>query len=652
MCGIAGLLNLNGEPLEYPQVVVKMAAQLVHRGPDDDGYLEDGPVAFGFRRLSIIDLQTGNQPISNEDDSIWVIFNGEIYNYLELRQTLEARGHRLRTSSDSEVIVHAYESFGLNFVDHLRGMFAIALWDSNCRKLILARDRVGKKPLFYGVQKGQLAFASEIKAFLEWPLLIKEINAKALHDYLTFLYVPSPNCIFADVKKLQPAHILIANCDSQNIQIQRYWTISPTPERQYSSKYYQDELRNRLTEAVRLRLRSDVPLGAFLSGGIDSSIIVGIMSGLIPSVSAFSIGFPDQRFDETLYAELVANKLGIDFTREEVNSSSLDPNELARLVWYMDEPFGDSSFIPTYWVSKAARKHVTVALSGDGGDELFAGYPRYNNFIKLQRLRLLPFLSRKAGVHIIQVWMKSISNYSPKMYEDLRQFSKALEISLLDPEDQILALITYYDETSKSMIYSDDWLSNLNGYQSRQRFHKDLRTPKITKDLLTSFMANDFTHNLVDDSLVKVDRASMACSLEVRSPFLDHHVVELAMRIPTEYKIRNQQNKYILKRAFQEHLPPEIMKRGKKGFEVPFAEWFQTKDWQNLLIDMISESRLRTQNIFSSITTIKLRDEFLRDPEARTLPISAYQLRHRVWMILMFQMWHEIFISRQQVFTP
>lgn len=645
MCGIAGILNIDGAPIGATAVAKQMSASIAHRGPDDTGEMTNGPVAFGFRRLRVIDLEGGHQPLSDDAESRWCMFNGEVYNFIELRAELEAQGYTFHTNSDTEVILHAYAAYGLDFVQHLRGMFAIALWDSTRRRLILARDRLGKKPLFYSVRDGQLAFASEIKAFLRWPYLRRDINARALHDYLTFLFVPAPDSIFEDVQKLPPAHMLVVDCARARIALRRYWELSSLPDRSEPFDYYEEGLREVLAEAVRLRLRSDVPVGAFLSGGVDSTLVVGLMSRLISPVRTFSVGFPDARFDETAYARKAAAAFGTAHTEETVDALSVDPDELLKLVWYMDEPFGDSSFIPTYWVSKAARRHVTVALSGDGGDELFAGYPRYRYFKLLHRFGIAPLALRRAGKHLAGALRKAVLSYSPATAERLRRVQKVLSLSERRPETQVLALLTYFDEASKSKLYSDPWRACVNAHTSLDALRGQFRAAGNGGEPLAGFMALDIQTNMVDDSLVKVDRASMACSLEVRAPFLDHKVVEFAMRIPPEYKLRGGTHKLILKSAFADILPEEIARRGKKGFEVPFGQWFQQPRWRALLVDMLAEDRLRAQGIFSPPGVLELRDWLLTDPEASRLPLSSYQLRHQVWALLVFQIWYDQFMG-------
>ena len=649
MCGIAGILNLTGEWLGPDAAVAsRMASTLKHRGPDDEGAMKEGPVAFGFRRLSIIDLETGHQPISNDMGTVWAMFNGEIYNFGELRAELEREGYHFRTKSDTEVILRAYECYSLDFINHLRGMFAIALWDAKQERLVLARDRVGKKPLFYGINRKQLAFASEIKALRVWPRLDRTIDAVALNEYLGVLYVPAPHSIFAGARKLPAGHLLIADCRRGEYVIERYWRASPVPDYTKSLDYYAEGLREVLGEAVHMRLRSDVPLGAFLSGGVDSTIIVGLMAKEVSPVQTFSIGFRDKRFDESAYARTAAREFGTQHYEETVDSTDVSPDELQSLVWHMDEPFGDSSFIPTYWVSKIARKNVTVALSGDGGDELFGGYTRYRLFQILRRLNVLPNVCKLAGRTLTAQLRTLPAQLSPGISERLRQAQKAFELSALNEDQQIEALETYFDVQSKSQIYSQAWSAHLNEYHSNQNVIPANGFPKgVARDdeALVKFMVRDLETSMIDDGLVKVDRSSMACSLEVRSPFLDQRVIEFAMKIPPQFKLKNGAQKIVLKKAFKDMLPSAIATRGKQGFEVPFAHWFQRKSWRALLLDMLCADRLRRQGVFNPSKVVKLRDEVLLDPEARYSQVSSYQLRHRVWALLMFQMWYEQFAA-------
>jgi asparagine synthase (glutamine-hydrolysing) len=646
MCGIAGVLNLSGDPLEDPAVAIRMASFLAHRGPDEEGSLKDGPITFGFRRLSIIDPNGGHQPVANEGETIWTMLNGEIYNFVELRDQLQQQGHRFRTRSDTEVIVHAYESYGLDFVQRLRGMFAIALWDRERRRVVLARDRIGKKPLFWSVRNGQLAFASEIKALFKWPGLDRTLDPEAIHDYLSFLSVPAPKSIFKTVHKLLPAHLLIADTDTGRVETKRYWQVQPRPDRNKPRSYFVDGLRDLLEESVRLRLRSDVPLGALLSGGLDSTAVVGLMSKqpTAGAVKTFSMGFQDAHFDETHYARLAAQAFGTDHIEEVVGPISVEL--LQRLVWFLDEPFADSSAIPTYQVSRIARQHVTVVLSGDGGDELFAGYPRYQYARSLQRLARLPGFLRAGTSWLSQEGHRLLVARQPVAAEGLRRLCKALDLSGLPEPQRILALLSYYDETDKRSLYNPEFMAQLNGYSSLNVVNGQMAKFSDGGEPIAAFMAHDLETNLADDSLVKVDRMSMACSLEVRSPLLDHKLVEFASSIPPEFKLRGSRTKLIFKEALSDILPTEIMHRGKQGFDVPFGGWFKSGEWRVLLEDCLSKESVRRRGIFSPAVVEDMRQAILSETTGQSLGLSTHQIWHRVWILIMFELWARQYLDR------
>jgi asparagine synthase (glutamine-hydrolysing) len=639
VCGIAGLLNLDAAAITEPLVAVRMASSLVHRGPDEEGSLIDGPLAFGFRRLRVIDLETGHQPVCNEDQTIWAMFNGEIYNFVELRSELQHLGHEFRTHSDTEVIVHAYEAYGMDFMQHLRGMFAIALWDGRNKRLILVRDRIGEKPLFWAVRNNQLAFASEIKALLQWPELVRDVDPEAVHHYLTFLYVPAPRSIFKNVSKLPPAHVLIASTDPRSVRVNRYWQVVPQPDYAKPRNYFVEGLRDLTRESVRMCLRSDVPLGAFLSGGVDSSAVVGLMSqgALKGPVKTFSMGFEDRRFDETHYARLVAQAFGTDHTEEIVRPIGADL--LQRLVWFLDEPFADSSAIAAYQVSRLARKHVTVALSGDGGDELFGGYPRYQYARWLGWLARLPWPAAASMSWVCREGLASLSSRWSGARDKVRRMDKALCLSRKSEPERILRLLSYFDEEDKRDIYARDFAKTLEGYSSLDLVMDRLDKFPGHKDPVTAFMARDLETNLPDDALVKVDRMSMACSLEVRCPFLDHKLVEFSATIPAEMKLTLTRNKVIFKEAMADILPPEILSRSKSGFEVPFGTWFKDGDLRLLLDDCLSAESVKRRGIFNPKGVERLRAAILSEGATNDLYISTYQLWHRVWIVLMFELW-------------
>jgi asparagine synthase (glutamine-hydrolysing) len=625
-----------------------MAANLVHRGPDEEGFLNAGPIAFGFRRLSIIDLDGGHQPVANETETVWTMFNGEIYNFVELRDDLMKRGHKFRTKSDTEVIVHAYESYGLDFVQHLRGMFSIAVWDCEKQRLVLIRDRIGKKPLYWSIGRGQLAFASEIKALFAWPGLDRTLDPEAIHDYLSFLSVPAPKSIFRTVHKLSPAHLLIADSKTGRVETKRYWQVQPQPNRSKPRSYFVEGLRNLLEESVRLRLRSDVPLGALLSGGLDSTAVVGLMTmqPTAGAVKTFSIGFQDTRFDETHYARHAAKVFKTDHTEEVVGP--INAELLQKLVWFLDEPFADSSAIPTYQVCRIARQHVTVVLSGDGGDELFAGYRRYQHARSLRRLARVPRFLRSGVDWLVRggQGLKGCNRYPSS--ERLRRLCKALDLSRLSEAQRIMALLSYYDEVDKRSLYHPEFATQINGYSSIDSVKAHITKFSDRYDPTTAFMAHDLETNLADDALVKVDRMSMACSLEVRSPLLDHKLVEFASTIPPEFKLRGQHTKLIFKEALNDVLPTKIAHRGKQGFDVPCGRWFKSGEWRVLLDDCLSTDSVRRRGIFDASLVDRMRQAILSD-EAGQLGLSINQIWHRVWLLIMFELWCRQYLDKTTI---
>ncbi|MEM9553859.1 MAG: asparagine synthase (glutamine-hydrolyzing) [Acidobacteriota bacterium] len=671
MCGLAGILRLDGGPLEAPERAAKMASALVHRGPDGDGFFADGPVALAFRRLAIIDLETGDQPMANEDGAVRVVFNGEIYDHAALRAELESRGHQFRSRADTEVIVHGWEEWGEGVLERLRGMFALAVWDGRARRLLLARDRLGQKPLFWGVDaaRRELAFASELGALQRWPGLERRLDLDALDDYLTFLYVPHPRSALAGAHQLAPAHRLLVDLratERESMPTPRRWWYPPAPSSAPSGlhgsshRQHADALRARLDEAVRLRLRSDVPVGVFLSSGVDSTIVAALAARHDDDLDAFTLGFDDPRFDETEAARETVGRLGLHHHVESLDAGSFAADELPALVERMDQPFGDSSFLPTYWLSRLARRRVTVALSGDGGDELFCGYARYRNFHLLCRLGRLPdaYLALGArGAAGLARLLRPLAGddglgvLAGGLAERARQVAKATSLAALPESRRILALLTYFDHADKERLLRPDVRARVTGtsletLEAQLAAADDIAAHAADGrplEPLERFLLRDLATSFVDDALVKVDRASMACSLEVRSPLLDHHVVELALSMPAVEKLaaRGGRSKAVLKRAAADLVPPREAERPKRGFEVPFARWFQRPDWRALLVDALSEERLRRQGIFEPSAVLDLRDRLLDDPEARRQPLSAYQLRHRVWALLVFQIWAE-----------
>lgn len=567
MCGIAGFFHPRLERAEAAALLRRMTRALTHRGPDEDGLLVDGPAGLGHRRLSIIDLEAGRQPIFNEDQTKAIVFNGEIYNFRVLRERLLTRGHRFRTSSDTEVILHAYEEYGEKCVEHLRGMFAFAIWDRQRQQLFLARDRIGIKPLYYSWDGKTCLFGSELKAVLEDPSVSRQLDPFALDEYLTYLYVPAPRTIFKGIHKLEPGHTLTIS--DSGASHARYWDLRFDPDERVTEGDWIEGLLEKLKESVAIHLVSEVPLGAFLSGGIDSSAVVALMAGILDRpVQTATIGFEESGFDELPYARMVAARYRTQAHERIVRASA--SRILDQLVWHFDEPFADASMIPTYYVSQVARERVTVCLSGDGGDENFGGYRRYKFDVFENRIRgWIPSVVRKPLFGVLAtVYPKA--DWLPRMFR-----AKSLLRNLaLSPEEGYFSSVTWFTPSMKQALYRDTMLSTVRGYQPfcvMQRYFERTRG----WDPLARIQYVDMKTYLVDDILTKVDRASMAHSLEVRVPLLDHEVMEFAARIPSRFKLHGGEGKYILKRALRDLVPAEAMERPKMGFSVPLSRWFR-----------------------------------------------------------------------------
>ena len=630
MCGIAGIFNLSGhsDP-ERAEVLTRMTRTLVHRGPDDEGYLLDGPVGLGFRRLSIIDLAGGHQPLSNEDGTVWVIFNGEIYNYPDLTRLLESKGHTFRTRSDTECIVHGWEEWGPACLDHFRGMFAIAVWDQRQQQLFLARDRLGKKPLYYAMAGDTLIFGSEIKALLPFPGLDRSLDLQAVSDFLSLLYIPSPKSIFRNVRKLPAGHYLLAGRNGVNVR--SYWDVHFAPS--VSTPHDPAErLAEILDESVRIRLRSDVPLGAFLSGGLDSSAVVGLTARALESpVLTSSIGFPDDAFNELQYARQVAEHFRTDHHEHMVTPNALEV--LEKLIWHYDEPFADSSAVPTYYVSKLARTHVTVALSGDGGDESFAGYRRYYFDVRENKVRnLIPGPLRRPLFGLIGALYPK-ADYLPQIFRGKAFLSNVART----PWEAYLHSVSGVNEADKQRLLSSDVQASLDGYRTATLF-EDLYRAADGSDSLSRIQYIDFKTYLPDDILAKVDRASMAVSLEVRCPILDHQVVEYVAGLPSRLKLQGTHTKLIFKEAIRGLLPDSILNRAKMGFAVPIGSWLR-KELQPLVLEYVLQTGTR-HNFFDSTTVQKLWREHHSGLRDRT---------SELWGILMFNMWYDRFVRRVSV---
>jgi asparagine synthase (glutamine-hydrolysing) len=631
MCGICGAIWTDpGRGIDEP-ALVRMTQVLAHRGPNDQGtyrsefrlrppYEPMPGVALGFRRLSIIDLTTGHQPMANEDDSVWIVFNGEIYNFAELRRRLEGAGHTFRTNSDTETIVHLYEDEGTRCFEHLNGMFAIAIWDGRQRKLVLGRDRLGKKPLVYRREPGRLLFASELKSLLELPDVPREIDPGAVDEYLTYQYVPHPHTIFRGIHKLPPGHFAV--WEDGKWDEQPYWQPDFNQERSLSEADAIEQLRELLTSAVQLRMRSDVPLGAFLSGGVDSSLVVALMQKQSQRpVQTFTIGFPVKEYDETRYARLVAAHLGTEHREMQVTPDAAAI--LPKLVWNYDEPFADSSAIPTWYLSEMTRQHVTVSLAGDGGDELFAGYTRYKAFW------LTTMLDQSGPLRTVlgsKVWQQLPGGSRQKsLSRRIKRFSENLHIA---PQRRYLDWLVIFNEARRAQLYRDDFVEQLPDSDPFE-FLAAAWQRADKRDRVTAATLSDLVTYLPCDLMTKVDIASMAHSLEVRAPFLDVRVVEFAAGLPIDLKYRWGRGKYLLRRAFGELLPSEIWRRNKMGFGVPLDYWFRHE-----LRDLTRQTLLAPDARCLQYFRREAVEQLLREHDQHLFDHAA-----RLWSLTFFELW-------------
>jgi asparagine synthase (glutamine-hydrolysing) len=599
-----------------------------HRGPDSEGYLVDDGVALGMRRLAIIDLLTGDQPTFNSDRSVAVVLNGEIYNYREVRADLEKRGHRFHTESDTEVLPHLYDEYGRGMVQHLNGMFAFALWDEKRKRLFIARDRFGEKPLYWGVFDRTLLFASEPKVLLAHTSVKPDLNLNALRQYLSFDYVPAPLSIYEGISKLPAAHSL--TLEDGEIKVERYWRLSyQTKQPVPSVDEAAEQLRDLLADSVKMRLVSDVPLGILLSGGIDSSVVAALaVRASTETVKTFSIGFAEASFDESQYARAVAKFLGTDH-HEERFSASLAANLVGEIGAWMDEPISDASLVPTYLLSRFTRKHVTVALGGDGGDEIFAGYPMYfGHYMARAYLAVPGFLRRglvEPVVNLLPVKTKNLSfDYRARRFIEASHYDEVARHHVLfgsfAPREQDLLLTEEVRHSSEADIFSD----------ARRLFAEC-----DSKNIIERMQSLDTQFYLAEDILTKVDRASMAVSLEVRAPYLDPRVAEFAASLPPRYKLHGYTSKYILKKAAKGLVPPFVWRRGKKGFGVPFAKWLK-HELKPMARDLLSPERLRRNGLFNPEYVAKLQDEHER---------GVANHRKLLWTLLSFELWRESFVE-------
>ncbi|HQZ96023.1 MAG TPA: asparagine synthase (glutamine-hydrolyzing) [Pyrinomonadaceae bacterium] len=629
MCGIAGWINLKQSDVTHhtEAVLHSMCERIVHRGPNSEGIWMDDTIALGMRRLSIIDLHTGDQPVFSEDKSVIVMMNGELYNYREVRDELEKKGHKFVTKSDTEILPHLYEEYGEDLVDHLNGMYAFSLWDTRKKKLIIARDRFGEKPLYYGIFDGKVLYASEPKAILAHPSVKPELNLDAMRHYLSYDYVPAPHSIYKGISKLPAAHVLTV--ENGEIKTRRYWNLTFAKSGNTSIEKSAAELKDLLSDAVRMRLVADVPLGVLLSGGVDSSAVAAFATQhATETVKTFSIGFTEDSFDETKYARQVAAHLGTDH-HEEILSVAKAAELISDIGSWLDEPMSDGSLIPTYLLARFVRKHVTVALGGDGGDELFAGYPMYYAHKVAKLYSTVPGFVRSGLIEPIvrslPVSTKNLSfEYKAKRFVRASKYDTVTRhhswFGSFTPDEQKLLLTEHALKNSSGDIYAGA---------------RDLLKLCDATSEIEQMQYLDMNFYMAEDILTKVDRASMAVSLETRAPFLDPRVGQFAASLPLDYKLRGSKGKHILKRSLEGLLPSNILHRSKKGFGIPIAEWLKTL-LNPLMHDMLAPERLNAQGIFESDYVQKLIAEHEKG-------VASHH--KQLWTMLVFQLWQENFLN-------
>ena len=650
VCGVCGEITFHSRNVRF-ETIQRMCRVLAHRGPDDMGMVffdgdrsveskheSDGRVendgfegGFGHRRLSIIDLsEAAHQPMSNEDGSLWIVFNGEIYNFQDLRTELEKKGHVFKSRSDTEVVLHAYEAWGVECLTRFRGMFAFALWDSKQQRLFAARDRLGKKPLVYVHQNGRFLFASEIKAILEAPGIERRVDPVALHYYLTYQYVPSPYTIFDGVKKLPPGHYLLYDRTGR-LKIERYWKLNfPSHlEDSTSTSEWCERLRTALEESIRLRLISDVPIGVFLSGGIDSSLIVGVMARWIGHrVKTFSIGFEEKGFDELSYARYVSQVFGSEHHEFVIKPDAI--GILPKLVWHYNEPFADSSAIPTYYVAKMTKDYVKVVLTGDAGDENFAGYRRYLRSQRAAQFTVLPETLRKRFLPISLRGLASMGWGEAKLHR-LADFMEDLSG---DPGRDYAEQIKIFNAKEKRDIYTEEFSKNVETINPLN-FLLEKFDEVDTTDRLERLLYVDLMTYLPEDLLVKMDIATMANSVEARVPLLDHQFMELVAGIPSRLKLKGSEAKFILKKAFSDVLPKPISRRKKMGFAVPVSQWFR-KELKDYAWDVLLDHRTLNRGYFRKDGVERLLNEHLE---------RRYDHSAKLWALLVLEIWFRVFID-------
>lgn len=627
MCGIVGIANAGSQSVER-ELLRKMNACIVHRGPDEDGFYLKENVGLAMRRLSIIDLKGGQQPIYNENRTKAIVFNGEIYNFQELKADLEKRGHRFYTNCDTEVIVHLYDEYGADCVQHLRGMFAFAIWDETDKSLFIARDRIGKKPLLYSHQpNGDLIFGSEFTALLAHPNVSRQIDYEAIDNYLSYLCVPAPQTVFKAIRKLEPAHWL--RWKNGEIETKRYWLPDFSKKIKITEAEAEAETLRILRESTKLRMISEVPLGAFLSGGVDSSTVVALMAEISSQpVKTFSIGFEEEDFSELKYAKQVAEHIGAEHHEFIVKPDALEV--LPTLVEHYGEPYADASAIATFYVARETRRHVTVALNGDGGDESFAGYERYFAMRLAEKYHKIPRVVRRLLIENA-VNLLPTSELKRSRARDLKRFVKAASLPTVE---RYFRWVSAIDRQSKGNLYTADFSNQIEGNDSATIL-EDWFAQTNGSQIVDATMFTDQQTYLPNDLLVKVDIATMANSLEARSPFLDHKVIEFAASLPENIKLRGTETKYLLKKAASRIVPPEVLYRKKMGFGVPLTHWFRG-ELKDFLRENLSSEKFARRGIVKGEVVKKLVEEHINAERDH-----VWQL----WTLLMLELWFQKFID-------
>ncbi len=627
MCGIVGIAYQGSRQVER-EILEQMNSAILHRGPDEDGFYLTENVGLAMRRLAIIDLAGGQQPIFNHDHSKVIVFNGEIYNFQQLRADLESRGHKFKTNSDTEAIVHLYDEFGVDCVQHLRGMFAFAIWDEREKSLFLARDRVGKKPILYSLQpNGDLIFGSEFQALLKHPNISREVDYSAIDSYLSYLCVPAPQTAFKQIRKLEPAHWLIWK--NGEVKTQRYWQPDFSKKIQISEAEAIEETTRILRESVKLRMISEVPLGAFLSGGVDSSAVVALMAQESSQpIKTFSIGFEEEDFSELKYAKIVANHVGAEYNEFIVRPNALEV--LPILVEHYGEPYADSSAIPTYYVAKETRKYVTVALNGDGGDESFAGYERYLAMNLAEKYRKIPAILRQG---LIETGVGMLPNPT-KFRSRVKSLKRFVESGSLGNVERYLNWMSAISPRLKDELITSEFRAKLNGNKPidvlQNWFDKNEDLGIVDATMLTDQMTY-----LPNDLLVKVDIATMANSLEARSPLLDHHIIEFAASLPTNLKVRGSETKSLLKKVAAKLVPKEVIYRRKMGFGVPIANWLRG-DMKAFMKENLLSERFAKRGLFQQNKIAELIQQHCEQK-------NDYSTQ--IWTLLMLELWFQRFID-------